>query len=78
MDTLEAFFIPVVVFLVVVAPIWLVLHYRSKNHVAAGLAADEQMELEALSQRARQMADRIDALEAILDARVSGWRERAP
>ena len=71
-----AFFVPVVVFLVIVAPIWLVLHYRSKGRAVAGLQAGEQQELELLLTRAEQMSERVDVLEGILDAQVSGWRER--
>lgn len=73
-----AFFVPVVVFLVIVAPIWLVLHYRSKGRAASGLLADEQQELDLLTTRAQQMSERIEALEGILDAQVAGWRERQP
>ena len=71
------FFVPVVVFLVVVAPVWLVLHYRSKNRAQAGLSDDDRGTVESLSDRARHMGERIEALEAILDAQVVGWRERA-
>ena len=77
-DVVVAFFVPVVVFLVIVAPIWLVLHYRSKGRAVAGLQADEQQELELLLARAEQMSERVDALEGILDAQVFGWRERQP
>ena len=78
-DTLAAFFfVPVVLFLVIVAPIWLVLHYRSKGRASVGLQADEHKDLEFLSARAAQMSERIEALEGILDAQVSGWRERQP
>lgn len=77
-DLMEAFFVPVVVFLVIVAPIWLVLHYRSKNRAQTGLSEDERHDVETLSGRAQQMAERIQALEAILDTQVLGWRDRTP
>ena len=67
---------PVVIFLVIVAPVWLVLHYRSKNRAQAGLSDDDRNAVELLSDRARQMGERIEALEAILDSQVVGWRER--
>lgn len=69
-------FVPVVIFLVIVAPVWLVLHYRSKNRAHAGLSDDDRNAVELLSDRARQMGERIEALEAILDSQVVGWRER--
>lgn len=77
-DLVEMLFVPVVVFLVIVAPIWLVLHYRSKNRAQTGLSDDERNDVELLSGRAQQMGERIQALEAILDAQVLGWRDRAP
>lgn len=67
---------PIVIFLVIVAPVWLVLHYRSKNRAQAGLTEDDRHTVESLSGRALQMGERIEALEAILDAQVVGWRER--
>ncbi|MFT6690310.1 MAG: phage shock protein B, partial [Colwellia sp.] len=29
---------PVIIFMIIVAPIWLVLHYRSKKQVSQGLS----------------------------------------
>lgn len=71
-----AFFVPVVIFLAVVAPIWLVLHYRSKRLVHDQLTYDERLELEALAQQAGKMTQRIETLESILDAEAPGWRDR--
>ena len=64
--------------MVIVAPVWLVLHYRSKNRAQAGLSDDDRHSVESLANRARQMGERVEALEAILDAQVVGWRERTP
>lgn len=78
MSPLVAFFIPVVVFLLVVAPVWLALHYRSKNRSFDALAREERDELLALSNHAQSMGDRVSTLEAILDDQAPGWRERSP
>ncbi len=72
-----AFFVPTVLFLCIVAPIWIVMHYRSKQRAQGALSEEEREELAALSIRAEQMTDRIDTLEAILDAQTPGWRKRA-
>ena len=71
-----AFFVPVVLFLAIVAPIWLVLHYRTKSRSQDQLSYDERLELEGLSQHAGKMTDRIETLESILDAEAPGWRDR--
>ena len=67
---------PVIIFMVVVAPIWLILHYRSKGQVGQGLSEEEYIQLSDLSELADKMADRIKTLEAILDAETPDWRNK--
>jgi len=67
---------PVIIFMVIVAPIWLVLHYRSKGQVNQGLSEEEYIQLSDLSEMADKMADRIKTLEAILDAETPDWRSK--
>ena len=71
-----AMFIPIVVFLVVVAPIWIVFHYRSKARVVDGLSAGERADLDEMIETANKMAARIETLESILDVESPGWREK--
>ena len=68
---------PLVLFLIFVAPIWLILHYRSKKQVSQGLSAEEYAELKALAEKAEKMSDRIKTLESILDHEAPQWRDRA-
>lgn len=67
---------PVIIFMVIVAPIWLILHYRSKGQVSQGLSEEEYIQLSDLSEMADKMADRIKTLEAILDAETPDWRSK--
>jgi phage shock protein B len=77
MDALTvAFFVPVVIFLTIVAPVWIFMHYRSKQRAQGALSDDERLELETLAAHAERMMDRVDTLEAILDAETPGWRKR--
>ena len=71
-----AFFVPVVLFLAIVAPIWLVLHYRTKSRSQDQLSYDERLELEDLAGHAGKLTERIETLESILDAEAPGWRDR--
>ncbi len=71
-----AFSVPVVVFLTVVAPIWIIFHYKSKSNVVNGLSASERAELEEMVEVANKMAARIETLEAILDVESPDWREK--
>ena len=68
------FFVPTLVFVSVVLPLWLILHYRSRRHAASQLSADERYELEALADKAESFAERIEVLESILDESVPNWR----
>ncbi|MGJ8691323.1 MAG: envelope stress response membrane protein PspB [Thalassotalea sp.] len=72
----DLFLPPLIVFLVFVAPLWLILHYRSKRQISQGLSEEEYMQLSELSELADSMADRIKTLEAILDAETPHWRSR--
>ena len=67
---------PIIIFMVIVAPIWLILHYRSKRQISQGLSEDEYRQLSDLSEAADQMAERIQTLESILDAETPQWREK--
>jgi len=71
-----AFFVPVVIFLTFVAPVWIYMHYRSKQKVQGALSDSERLELETLATQAEQMVERIETLEAILDSETPGWRKR--
>lgn len=72
----EIIIAPVILFMVVVAPIWLVLHYRSKKQINQGLSQEEYIQLSELSEMADSMADRIQTLESILDVETPNWRTK--
>ncbi|MFM2485031.1 envelope stress response membrane protein PspB [Celerinatantimonas yamalensis] len=69
-------FVPTVIFMSVVAPIWLVLHYRSKNRAVKGLDEGDKQELESLLMQADKLTERVQALERILDVESPNWRQR--
>jgi len=72
----ELLFVPLVVFLVIVAPIWLILHYATRNSASKRLTSKDEVLLEELHDNARRLAERIDSLERILDADTPEWRNR--
>lgn len=71
-----AFFVPVVLFLVIVAPLWIIFHYKSKANVVGGLSQTERAELNEMIDVADKMAARIETLEAILDVESPDWRSK--
>lgn len=68
---------PIIIFMIIVAPIWLILHYRSKRQVSQGLTQEEYTAMQDLADKAEQMSERIQTLEAILDSEAPEWRDRA-
>ena len=69
-------FVPTILFITVVMPIWIIMHYRSKNTSQRGLDDNQRQELDDLLSSIDQLTDRIDTLEAILDAEHGGWRQQ--
>ncbi|MDN3378082.1 MULTISPECIES: envelope stress response membrane protein PspB [unclassified Pseudoalteromonas] len=67
---------PIIIFMIVVAPLWLILHYRSKKQVSQGLSEHEHHQLLELAQKADKMADRVETLEALLDQEAPQWRRK--
>lgn len=72
-----AFFVPTVIFLTFVAPVWIFMHYRSKQRAEGSLSAAEREDMQVLQRQAERMIQRIETLEAILDTETPGWRKRA-
>lgn len=73
----ELLIAPIIIFMVIVAPIWLILHYKSKRQINQGLSEDDYHKLSELAELADIMAERIKTLEAILDAETPDWRNKS-
>jgi phage shock protein B len=65
--------IPLTLFVLFVLPVWLWLHYSNRS--GADLSQSEQQHLSQLTDEAKRMRERIQALEDILDAEHPNWRE---
>ncbi len=76
MDGSIAFMVPTILFLCIVAPVWIFMHYRSKQNAQGALSEVERGELESLTVQAQRMMDRVETLEAILDGETPEWRKR--
>lgn len=67
--------IPLTIFVLFVAPIWLWLHYSNRQNGDVGLSQSELQRLQQLTLDAKRMRERIHALEEILDAEHPNWRQ---
>lgn len=72
----EMIMVPFILFMIFVAPLWLILHYKSKKQVSQGLSEHEHRQLIELSTKAEKMAERVQTLESILDAEAPQWRSK--
>ena len=74
MEFWKFMFVPTILFLVIVAPMWLTMHYRSVNRSSRGLTREDRDTVEHMLVTVDKLTDRIEALESILDADHREWR----
>jgi phage shock protein B len=72
-----AAFVLTVLFVTIVLPIVIVMHYMTKWKATKGLSDDEQRLLEDLWRDTQSMQSRVNALETILDDAVPDWRKKS-
>ena len=64
-----------IVFMVVVLPVWLLLHYLTRMKAMRGLKKEDEAALEKLWEDSVRMEKRIKSLETILDIKYPDWRD---
>lgn len=69
-------FVLAVLFIVFVAPVWVILHHVTKWRTARALSTEDERLLAELWESAHRMEARIHQLERILDTEAPGWRAR--
>ncbi len=72
----EIVFVPLILFTLFVAPVWVVMHYRTLGKKLGGISEQEHAQLEELEEIADKMEERIKTLESILDVETPDWRKR--
>ena len=77
-----ALVVPGIIFLLLVAPLWVVFHYVTAwKRIRAGTAgpgrvAVDSAELERMRKLCTRLEERIESLETILDDEAPQWRKR--
>ena len=69
-------FVLSIIFLTIVAPVWIVAHYLTRWRRSRKLSAEDERSLGELFEAARKMEARLAALERVLDAEAPEWRTR--
>lgn len=76
MEFWKFMFVPTILFLLIVAPMWITMHYRSIRHSSRGLNVEDRELVEHMLETVDKLSDRIGALEEILDAAHPQWRRQ--
>jgi phage shock protein B len=76
MSVTNAVFVLSIIFMTVVVPFVVIMHYMTKWKATKGLSEDEQRMLEDLWKEAQAMQSRVNALETILDHEAPDWRRK--
>jgi phage shock protein B len=71
------FFVLAVLFLTIVAPLWIIFHYLTRWRTSRSLSANDERMLAELWESAQRMEGRIASLERVLDTEAPGWRSKA-
>jgi len=65
----------IILFLVVVAPVWIIAHYSTSWRRHRGLSTQDEAMLRELHDSAEKISDRLGTIERILDHESPDWRE---
>lgn len=72
---LDALMVPLIIFMSVVAPLWIIFYYIFNKRSGRYLSRQEQQELDELREVAEKMTVRISNMEKLLDAETPDWRK---
>ena len=67
--------VPMILFMIIVAPIWITMHYRSRNKSAQGLSDMDREQLDQLLAQSETLSRRIETLESLLDQTHHHWSD---
>ncbi len=68
---------PVIIFLVIVAPIWIIAHYITRWRASKTISGEDEKLLGDLWQSAERMESRIGTIERILEAESPDWKQES-
>jgi phage shock protein B len=76
MEFWKFMFVPTILFLVIVAPMWITMHYRSVSRSSRSLNNEDRESIEHMLETVDKLTDRIGTLESILDDDHPDWRQQ--
>jgi phage shock protein B len=76
MEFWKFMFVPTILFLTIVAPMWITMHYRSVSRSSRSLNSEDRQSIEHMLETVDKLTDRIGTLESILDDDHPQWRQQ--
>ena len=76
MEFWKFMFVPTILFLVIVAPMWITMHYRSVSRSSRSLNQEDRESIEQMLETVDKLTDRIGTLESILEVDHPDWRQQ--
>ncbi|MCB1679059.1 MAG: envelope stress response membrane protein PspB [Halioglobus sp.] len=76
MEFWKFMFVPTILFMVIVAPMWITMHYRSVNRSSRSLKREDREAIEHMLETVDKLTERIGTLESILDDDHPQWRQQ--
>ena len=76
MEFWKFMFVPTILFLTIVAPMWITMHYRSLNRSSRSLNREDRESIDHMLATVDKLTDRIGTLESILDDDHPQWRQQ--
>ena len=74
----ELLAVPAILFMVLVAPLWLIFHYVTLWKTQKHAGRVDEKTLNDMWSTAHRLENRVTSLEKLLDAEVPGWRSQQP
>ncbi len=75
MSLTQMLFVPSILFMIFVAPVWVVMHYRSKNK-AGDISTEDRESMDGMLATIDKLTDRIETLESILMENHKDWNKQ--
>ena len=76
MEFWKFMFVPTILFLVIVAPMWITMHYRSVSRSSRSLNREDRESIEHMLETVDKLTDRIGTLGWILGDCHPNWRQQ--
>jgi phage shock protein B len=75
MKFFDFMFVPTILFMVIVLPVWISMHYSSLKRSSRSLSKEDRETVDHMLETADKLTDRITTLETLLDSDYPDWRQ---